>query len=59
MVKRKHPHNRAERLALKLEHEDKDRPGLARKRYVEALKQEEADRELKQVADSLATKGSD
>lgn len=58
-MKRHHPHNRAERLALKKEHEYKDSPNKVRRRLVDTLKEQESDSELREVSYNPPAKGID
>ncbi len=49
MPKKKHPHNRAERLALKELHEDQTKRASVRRKLIkESLKEREADDDLRE-----------
>lgn len=50
MIKRHHPHSRAERLALKeLDEKPKDKSAKVRRKYIESLKDWETEHELRKA----------
>lgn len=59
MTKNKHPHTRAERLALKKLDEKKPKADKVRRRIIQSLKDEEARHEYEQVARGKVTPSSD
>lgn len=59
MTKKKHPHTRAERLALKELDDTKKERAQVRRRFLQSLRDQETEDELRKVARGLNTTPND